>query len=163
MSDRMVFESFEEPKSATNAAHIFAVNTRFQQLARRPRGVPRKRAIEDAQRRIDELRPAFVSWLDRELQELAATLQQFASNPGKAVALDRAHQACCELRDVGATMGFELVTFVATKFCDTLEAIKAGAAYDESTIDRHMDEFSLARMHPHIKHIEARNGSTKRH
>ena len=49
----------------------FPVDTRFQQLARRPGGVTRERAIESAQRHIEELKTDFGDWLDRELQELS--------------------------------------------------------------------------------------------
>ena len=65
----------------------------------------------------------FVDWLDRELQDLAASIRQLTANPGDAASLERAHQACCQLRDVGATMGYELVTFVANNFCHVLDAI----------------------------------------
>jgi chemotaxis protein histidine kinase CheA len=126
-------------------AAIFPVDTRFQQMARRPGGVPRERALEAAQRHLDELKPDFNNWLVRELQELATSVQQVSDNPGDADALDRAQQACNQLRDVGSTMGYELVTFVANNFCDILDAVKAGAAYDQNVIDCHMDALTLAR------------------
>jgi hypothetical protein len=49
------------------------------------------------------------------------------------------------LRDVGGTMGYELVSFIASNFCHILDAIKAGAAYDKDMIDCHMDALLLAR------------------
>jgi hypothetical protein len=108
--------------------NIFSVDSRFQQLARRPGGVTRERAIERAQRHIEELKTDFGDWLDRELQDLAGSIQQLAANPDNAATLDRAQQACGQLRDVGATMGYELVTFIASNFCHILDAIKTGAA-----------------------------------
>jgi len=125
--------------------HIFRVDTRFQQMARRPGGVSRETAVEGAQRHIDELKADFVDWLDRELKELTDAVRKLAANPNDTAALDRAHQACRQLRDVGGTMGYELVTFVANNFCDVLDAIKAGAAYDKDMIDCHMDALLLAR------------------
>lgn len=126
-------------------SHVFPVDTRFQQMARRPGGVTRERAIDDAQRQLDNLKIDFVDWLDRELKELAGSARQVVANPGDTAAIDRTHQACCQLRDVGGTMGFELVTFVANNFCNILEAIKAGAPYDKDMIDCHMDALLLAR------------------
>jgi len=123
---------------------IFPVDTRFQQLARRPGGVTRERAIEIAERHIEELKPDFGAWLDRELQDLSASIRQLSANPGNAASLERAQQACCQLRDVGATMGYELVTFVANNFCHVLDAM-AGAAYDKDMVDCHMDALLLAR------------------
>ena len=124
---------------------IFSVDSRFQQLARRPGGVTRERAIESAQRQIEELKTDFGDWLDRELQDLAGSIRQLAANPGNAAMLDRAEQACSQLRDVGGTMGYELVSFIASNFCHILDAIKAGAAYDKDMIDCHMDALLLAR------------------
>ena len=103
------------------------------------------------------MKPDFVDWLDRELQELSASIEQLAANPGDAAALERAHQACCQLRDVGATMGYELVTFIADNFCDMLDAIKAGAAYDKDMIDCHMDALLLARTEQY-RHLTSRPG-----
>jgi chemotaxis protein histidine kinase CheA len=125
--------------------NIFSVDSRFQQLARRPGGVTRERAIESAQRHIEELKTDFGDWLDRELQDLAGSIRQLDANPGNAAMLDRAEQACGQLRDVGATMGYELLSFIASNFCHILDAIKAGAAYDKDMIDCHMDALLLAR------------------
>jgi len=132
-------------KQPDNDPNIFTVDTRFQQLARRPGGVTRERAIEIAQRHIEELKTDFGDWLDRELQDLSASIRQLSANPGNAASLDRAQQACSQLRDVGATMGYELVTFVANNFCHVLDAVMAGAAYDKDVIDCHMDALLLAR------------------
>jgi hypothetical protein len=124
--------------------NIFPVDTRFQQQARRPGGVTRERAIEVATRHIEALKPDFGGWLDRELQDLSASIRQLDANPGNAASLERAQQTCGQLRDVGATMGYELVTFVANNFCHVLDAM-AGAAYDKDMIDCHMDALLLAR------------------
>jgi hypothetical protein len=130
-------------------ARIFQVDTRFQQLARRPGGVSRERAVENAQHQIDEMKTDFVDWLDRELKELSVSVRQVASNSKNTSSLDRAHQACRQLRDVGSTMGYELITFVANNFCDMLDAIKAGARCDKDMIDCHMDALLLARTEPY--------------
>jgi hypothetical protein len=123
---------------------IFPVDTRFQQLARRPGGVTRERAIERAEHQIDGLKTDFGDWLDRELQDLSASIRQLSANPGNTASLERAQQACSQLRDVGATMGYELVTFVASNFCHVLDAM-AGASYDKDIVDCHMDALLLAR------------------
>ena len=129
--------------------NVFPVDTRFQQLARRPGGVTRDAAIETAQRHIEGMKTDFVDWLDRELQEVATSVEVLNLNRGDMAALDRAHQACCGLRDVGTTMGYELVTFVADNFCGVLDAMKAGAPYDREMIDCHIDAFLLARTEPY--------------
>lgn len=108
-------------------AKVFPVDSRFQQLARRPGGIPRAQAIERAQAGVDEIKQTFGGWFDKELQAIVAALPRQDSdygNPG--VWLDVALFHCRQLRDVGTTMGHELVTFIAGNFCEVLEAIKAG-------------------------------------
>jgi hypothetical protein len=130
-------------------ARIFSVDTQFQRMARRPGGVPRQQAVDNAQRHVDEMKPGFVDWLDRELQELAAAVQQYESAPADATVPDRAHQISRELRDVGATMGFDLLTFVAENLCDIFDAVAAGATYDKDAINCHVDALFLARTRPY--------------
>lgn len=132
-------------ESTKGDAAIFPVDTRFQQMARRPGGVPRERALDGAQRHIDELKPDFNHWLSRELKQLATSIQQVGDNPGDEAVLELAHQACRQLRDVCGTMGYELVTFIADNFCEILDAIKAGATYDQNVVDCYMDALALAR------------------
>ena len=136
----------EQPSRDPN---VFPVDTRFQQLARRPGGVARESAIENAQHQIDEMKTGFVDWLDRELKELSAAMRLVTNHPGDASALERAHQASCQLRDVGATMGYELVTFVANNFCDILDTVRAGAPFDKDMVDCHLDALLLARTEPY--------------
>lgn len=130
-------------------ARIFPVDTRFQQLARRPGGATRERAIESAQRQIDDMKTDFVDWLDRELQQLSNLAQQVMNNPNDTAAFERTHQASRQLRDVGSTMGYELVTFIANNLCEILDAIKAGARCERDMIDCHMDALLLARTEPY--------------
>ncbi len=132
-------------KDTNQDAHIFHVDTRFQTMARRPGGVAREQALASAQAQVDELKSDSTDWLDRELHELGAALAEAKDNPSNTASLDRAYRSCSRLRDVGATKGFELVAFVANYLCKIIDAIKAGAAYDEDMIDCHFDAFFLAR------------------
>jgi hypothetical protein len=95
------------------------------------------------------MKPSFIDWLDRELKELSVATRLVTNNPGDTSALERAHEASCQLRDVGGTMGYKLVTFVATNFCGILDAMRAGAPLDKDMIDCHMDALLLARTEPY--------------
>jgi hypothetical protein len=124
-------------------AREFFVDSNFQKMARRPGGPPREQAIERAQAQIDDMKPAFANWLDQELQELDAAVQQLD------LSLDTADQSARQLRDVGATMGYELLTFIANNLCEVLSAIKAGADYDQEMIDCHLNALHLSRQEPY--------------
>jgi chemotaxis protein histidine kinase CheA len=132
-------------KDAKPEANIFFVDTRFQKMARRPGGVARDQALADAQVQIEELKPDFSDWINQELQELNAALAEVEANSNNKSSLDRAFRNCSQLRDVGATMGFELVSFVANNLCEILDAIAAGAVYEKDMIDCHIDALLLAR------------------
>lgn len=133
------------PESSPDAK-VFPVDSRFQQMARRPGGLPRAQAIERAQARVEEVRTTFGGWFDRELQAITAALPREAAgfaNPWPW--LDVVHMHCRQLRDVGTTMGFELVTFVAGNFCELLEAIRAGAEPNVELIGLHVEALRMSR------------------
>lgn len=136
-------------KDTKHEAHTFYVDTRFQKMARRPGGMARDRALASAQEHVDELKSDFTVWIDRELDELGASLIDAVANPNNALALDRAYRISSQLRDVGTTMGFELVTFVANNLCEILDAIKSGAPSDKDMIDCHINALLLARTEPY--------------
>ncbi len=136
-------------KKANHEAHTFYADTRFEKMARRPGGVAREQALARAQAQVDELKPGFADWLDRELQELSAAIQQAEGSSFDPSWHERAYRSCCQLRDVGATMGFELVTFIANNLCEILDVIKAGTPYDREIINCHVNALLLAKMEPY--------------
>jgi len=125
-------------------ARIFDVETNFQQRARRPGGIAKAQAIERAQAEIDRCKPAFIDWLGRELQSLHSAIRQAEKNSEHPSAVDQACFHARQLRDVGSTMGYDLVTFVADNLCDVLEAIGDGARYNKDSVDCHLDALTLA-------------------
>ncbi len=108
----------EKPNASVR---IFSVNTRFQELAQRPGGVPREVAIEQAQSQIELFKAEYVDFVERELQELSEAFARIASDSISEDQLDDICRRCSQLRDTGTTMGFELVTFVADNLCQVLE------------------------------------------
>jgi hypothetical protein len=124
-------------------ARVFSPNTRFHALARRPGGVSRSEAIGNAQARIDELKPEFDAWLENELIELNRAVERLKS--GEAAAIERAQFHCNQLRDVGSTMGCELVSYVANTLSKILDKVRAGGDLNTDSIVCHMDALSLVR------------------
>jgi hypothetical protein len=125
---------------------IIPVTTRFHSLARRPGGVTREQAIQSAESQIGAMRPQFADWLDRELEQLISAIptgQEEATNGDPW--LDQAHVHCRAVRDVGATMGFELLTFAANNLCDIIEVVKAGATCPFDAIESQIQALLLAR------------------
>jgi len=131
---------------------IFSVETRFQKLARRPGGVPRERAIEQAQLKIDEVKPGFDDWVDGELQKLADVVRD-GQAPAGMDWIEAANRHSRQLRDVGTTMDYELLTFVAGSLCEMLDAVIAGSECDMESIHCHIDALFLSRQ-PHFRGVK---------
>jgi len=127
-------------------AKVFPVDSRFQQLARRPGGIPRAQAIERAQAGIDDIKQTFGDWFDKELDGIVVALPHDEKGYAKTgVWLDVVLMHCRQLRDVGTTMGHELVTFIAGNFCEVLEAIKAGAEPNPELIQLHVEALRMSK------------------
>lgn len=136
----------ENPVPAPNPdVRIFTVDTRFQQMARRPGGLPRDIAVQQAQSQVDGLKTEFIDWADQEVKELSAAFKTMSDKRQGTPEFDEIYHRCCQLRDTGTTMGFELVTFVSDNLCRVLDAIKGGAPYDADVIDCHIDAMFLAK------------------
>jgi hypothetical protein len=128
-----------------NEARIFSPKTRFQTLARRPGGVPRGKAIENAQNKIEEAKLGFDDWLDAELTELIGAVKRARSGEPVEDWIDAAQFHTSQLRDVGTTVGFELLTFIANTLCTILDGIKAGAECNVDSLTLHIDSLLLIR------------------
>lgn len=130
-------------------ALVFYADSRFEKLAQRPGAVAREQALANAQSHVEDLRSDFLVWLDQELQQLRAALAQVEVDRSDMTVLDRANNNSSQLRDIGATMGFELVTFVAGSLCAMLDAVRGGAGYDKDMIDCHINALFLVKTEPY--------------
>ena len=132
-------------ETSSSEVRIFFADTRFERMARRPGGVPREKALAQADKVVDELRLDFGDWLDRELQELSMALSKAESDPNDNVALEDAYRNCAQLQGVCTAMGYGLVTFVAENLCKIISTVISGAPYDKEMIDCHADALLLAK------------------
>jgi hypothetical protein len=136
-------------KQRSPDARVFFVESRFQRMARQPGGIPQDQAIQRAEVAIEELKPDYANWLALRLQETIAAIRQVEAHSDSGPPVDAAYQCSSELRDTGATMGFELLSFIANNLCEILDAIKSGAAYHKETIECHLDALVLASKPPY--------------
>jgi len=126
-------------------ARIFFVDTRFQRLARRSGGIPREQAISQAQAGIEEAGGGFDEWVDTELNALVDLVKSASSGEAAPGWLEAANFRSRQLRDVGTTMGFELLSFVADSLCDLLDSIAGGAECNMESVACHVDALVLSR------------------
>lgn len=137
------------PERFDREARVFPVETRFQKVARRPGGIPRDQAIEKAWTEIEEIRPELDDWLNLELQNLADVIKGAQSGAAPSAWVEIANVHSRQLRDVGTTMGFELLTFVTDSLCEVLNAIVDGADCNMDSIVCHLDALVLVQQQPY--------------
>ena len=126
-------------------ARVFLPKTRFQTLARRPGGVPRSRAVENALNKVEEVKIDFEEWFEHELEGLIEVTERAKAGAHVDEWIDLALFHAHSLRDVGTTVGFELLTFIAGTFCTILESIKSGAECNVEALTCHIDALLLIR------------------
>jgi hypothetical protein len=125
---------------------MFFADSHFQKMARRPGGATREEALKDAEVVIDKIKSDFSHWLEREIDALTAEIQRGRSATSSEVSwAENAVAHSRHIRDVGTTMGFELVTFITNNLCKIFETIIAGATPQNEIIDCHIDALLLAR------------------
>jgi hypothetical protein len=132
-------------KETQSDARMFFVDTRFQRLARRGGGISREQAISRAQAGIEEAGGGFEEWVDAELKELVDLVKTASTDPTAPDWLEAANFRSRQLRDVGTTMGFELLSFVADSLCDLLDSIAGGAECNMDSVVCHVDALVLSR------------------
>jgi hypothetical protein len=129
----------------TPKARVFAVETRFQQMARRPGGVSRERAIEQAENNVESARPDYDAWLDIELRDLSGLVKKTQSGHPEPNWIESAAFRSRDLRDSATALHFELLSFIAGSLCEVFDAIEAGSECSMEAITCHVDALTLAR------------------
>jgi hypothetical protein len=125
-------------------ARIFAVDTRFQKLARREGGVPRDRAIEQARIGIEDVKSNFDDWLALELKEFKSLMKKVDGAEASADWIKTVNFHSRQLRDSSTTFGFELLAFIARSLCEILDSVEAGSECSMESITCHIESLFLA-------------------
>jgi hypothetical protein len=126
-------------------AREFHVETKFQQMAKRPGGVSRDQALTQAQVSVATLKPGFETWLDDEIAHLLKVIPRDGDDQKDQRWMAAADVHCQHLADVSATMGYEFVSYVANNLCQMFEAVKQGADYRRDVMACHVDALMLGR------------------
>lgn len=126
--------------------NLIPVTTRFHAQVLRPGGVSRERALQSAEAVLGALQPKFAEWLDKELELLIRAIPGGQTEvTADDVWLDAAYGHARAVRDVGATMGFELLTFAANNLCDIIEIVRSGVECPIDTVESQLQAMLLAK------------------
>jgi hypothetical protein len=104
----------------------------------------RNRAIERAEIEIAEVKVEFDGWLSRELTELTTAFEAARDNQNDPERLAELANRGRQLRDVTATIRFELLSFVAASLCDLLDSVTADTEFPIDSIVCHLDALNLS-------------------
>jgi hypothetical protein len=130
--------------AAESDARIFPVETRFQKLAKREGGVPRDKAIEQAQTEIEGAKSNFDDWLGDELKEFKSLMKKVRGAKANAEWIKTANFHSRQLRDCAITLNFELLAFIAGSLCEILDSVEAGGECNMESISWHVESLLLA-------------------
>lgn len=130
--------------AAKSDARVFSVDTRFQKMARREGGIPRDKAIEQAQTEIKEVKSHFDGWLAGELKEFMRLMKKVEGAKAGKDWIRTANFHSHQLRDSATTLGFELLAFIAGSLCEILDSIEAGGECNMELITCHIESLLLA-------------------
>jgi hypothetical protein len=133
-----------EAKPVRLDARVFPVETRFQKMAKREGGVPRDKAIEQAQNEIEGVKSHFDDWLGDELQEFRRLMKKVGGGKASAEWIKTANFHSRQLRDSAMTLNFELLAFIAGSLCEILDSIEAGSECNMESITCHVESLLLA-------------------
>ena len=126
-------------------ARTFVVQTRFQEMAARPGGVPRNKALEQAQAEMGQMQSGFEEWFDKELAGFDSLLRSAAPGAVDGAWLDRVAFRSRQLRDSAVILRIELIAFIANSLCEILDLIEAGTDCNMDAVSCHVDALRLAR------------------
>jgi hypothetical protein len=146
------------PGPAKDDDSLIPVQTRFHSQALRPGGVSREQAIGSAERVLDTMQPQFAEWLDRELRLLILAIPaEHGDIKSSDPWLESAYLHARAVRDVGATMGFELLTFAANNLCDIIEVARSGVDCPFDTVENQIQALLVAKREVDHAQIAQRN------
>lgn len=133
-------------KQAKTEGRTIPVVSNFQRMARRPGGMAKERVIHQADKDMEEIRPAMVEWLQNQVADLDAAVASIIANEANADTIAQARVISDQVRDLGATLGFPLLTFVAGHLGEIFEALTAGANNLSEIITCHHAVLKLSMM-----------------
>jgi hypothetical protein len=102
---------------------------------------------------VDEAKDEFYEWLEVQLRELAALFNKVKSGTAEADWMEAANLRSRQLHDIGTTVRFELLAFVAESLCEVLDVAQASGEYSIESIACHIDSLILIqkRSYRHLK------------
>lgn len=126
------------------AIQVIHVQSRFSRVARRAGGIAAADAIAAAEAFVEGERGHYFDWVAEDLAELEHILGRVHGSNGQDMAqTDAAYYKTAQIRDLGGTFGYQIITDVAHCFCELLYRLKMAGIYSADAIETHRAAIKL--------------------
>lgn len=123
---------------------IVKVESRFSRMALRDGGVAAEDALAAATAFIETQRSRYFEWVAADLLALESELKALHSAGGdNAERHDAAYYKAAQIRDLGGTFGYQIITETADSLCELLYRLKTAGRYSRDAIDTHMGAMKM--------------------
>lgn len=123
---------------------IVKVESRFSRMALRDGGVAAEDAIAAATAFIESQRSRYFDWVAADLLALADGLKSLHdSNGGDSGYHDAAYYKAAQIRDLGGTFGYQVITETADSLCELLYRLRSAGRYSREAIETHMEAMKM--------------------
>jgi len=85
-----------------------------------------KQAVERANQALDGLKSDFTEWIDQDLEKLKSAHETVKKNPHNAQYIENLRTCVHDLRGLGTTYGFPMVSRLASSLCKLFEGVAEG-------------------------------------
>ena len=107
--------------------------------------LPREQAIERALSALENAKPAYEDFLEREVAGVADLVRTVEAGNDEPGWIETVTFRSRQLRDSAGSLGYELVAFISGSLCELLDSIEAGSDCNMESIVCHVDALMLAR------------------
>lgn len=126
------------------AIQVIHVQSRFSRVARRAGGIAAADAIAAAEAFVEGERSRYFDWVAEDLAALEHILGRVHESNGHDMAqADAAYYKTAQIRDLGGTFGYQIITDVAHCFCELLYRLKMAGIYNPDAIQAHRAAIKL--------------------
>ena len=129
----------QKASGSSSSIKVVDVVSRLSKLALQPGGITKETAVANAGSAIDNLRTDYPDWLEKDLLSLQEAIAVANENGGQdQVALDTIYRKAAQIRDLGTSFDFPLITAAADSLCELVYRLIENQAYDSRSIDCHV-------------------------
>lgn len=122
---------------------VVPVQSRFSRMALRGGGIAAEDAIAAADSIIEQQRSRYFDWVTADLAALDEALNLLYGGSGMPSHHDAAYYKSAQIRDLGGTFGYDVITDVANSLCELLYRMRAARRYSRDCIEAHQSALKL--------------------